>query len=157
MEQAVQSKQRGPNPTKCIWAHFRWINFLNGILMMAETKKETSIQITILQFGAEAQQVPKLNPTTANRYLGVQMTMNGNCTKELKILKGHNKKFTQMLIHSHFTCQETCTIYRQCYLPTVTYLLPATTMPVDQIQKSQKQVTTAFLLKMGYPQTSPMW
>ncbi len=98
------------NPTKCIWAHFRWTN-LNRILTMAEVKKETSIQITILRFGAEAQQVPKLNPTTANRYLGVQMTMNGNCNKELKILKERNENFIQMLIHSHFTHQETRTIY----------------------------------------------
>jgi len=105
----------------------------------------------ISQFGAEAQQVPKLNPTTANRYLGVQMSMNGNCNKELKILKERNENFIQMLIHSHFTQQETRTIYQQCYLPTVTYPPPATTMPVDHIQKSQKQVTTAFLLKIGYP------
>jgi len=70
-------------------------------------------------------------------------------------LKERNEKFIQMLVHSHFTRQETRTIYRQCYLPTVTYPLPATTMPVAHIQKSQKQVTTAFLLKMGYPQTFP--
>jgi len=79
------------------------------------------------------------------------MTMNGNCNKELKILKERNEKFIQMLVHSHFTRQETRTIYQQCYLPTVTYPLPATTMSVAHIQKSQKQVTTAFLLKMGYP------
>jgi len=122
---------------------------------MTEPKQATSIQIHISQYNTEAQQVPKLNPTTANRYLRVQMTMNGNWSKELKILKEQNDKFIQLLIHSHFSRTEARTIYQQCYLPTVTYPLPATNMPLAQIQKAQKKVMTAFLLKMGYPRTFP--
>jgi len=121
---------------------------------MAEAKKETSTQKNIAIW-SRSPTGTKTQPNTANRYLGVQMSMNGNCNKELKILKERNENFIQMLIHSHFTQQETRTIYQQCYLPTVTYPPPATTMPVDHIQKSQKQVTTAFLLKIGYPWMFP--
>ncbi len=34
------------NPTKCIWAHFRW-STINGTLTMAEPKQDKSIQINI--------------------------------------------------------------------------------------------------------------
>jgi len=47
--------------------------------------------------------------------------------------------------------QEAKVIYRQCYLPKVTYPLPATTMPPGAIYKTQAAVSTLFLNKMGYP------
>jgi len=81
--------------------------------------------------------------------------MNGNWTAKLKSLIDRNNKYTQLLIHNHFNRKVACTVYWQCYLPMVLYPLPATTMPPDQIQKVTKQVTTAFLLKMGYPRTFP--
>jgi len=53
------------------------------------------------------------------------------------------------------TRREARVIYRQCYLPKVTYPLPATTMSLDKIYKTQLQVTAQFLNKMGYPVTFP--
>jgi len=46
-------------------------------------------------------------------------------------------------------------IYRQCYLPKVTYPLPAMTMPPDAIYKTQAAVTSLFLNKMGFPRHMP--
>jgi len=46
-------------------------------------------------------------------------------------------------------------IYKQCYLPMVSYPLPATTMLPNQLYKLQSLETTTFLNKMGYPQTCP--
>jgi len=73
----LKASGRALNPTKCIWDHFQWSN-MNGTLTMTEPKQDTSIQIHLSWYNTEAQQVPKLNLTTANQYLGVQMTMNGN-------------------------------------------------------------------------------
>jgi len=48
------------------------------------------------------------------------------------------------------TRREAQVIYRQCYLPKVTYLLPAATIPPNKLYQTQLRVTTQFLNKMGY-------
>jgi len=53
------------------------------------------------------------------------------------------------------TQREASVIYRQCYLPKVTYPLPATNIPPDKLYQSQQRVTAQFLNKMGYPITFP--
>jgi len=143
------------NPIKCMWAHFWWID-MNGTLMLAESKQETEYQINISWFGAAAQQVSKMNLTTANRYLGVQVTMDGNWTKELNTHQDHNSKFIQLLIHSHFNWKEANTIYHQCDPPAVTYPLPVTMMPIRKIHEFQKQVTTGCIpAQIGIPEDLP--
>jgi len=49
------------------------------------------------------------------------------------------------------TCREARVIYKQCYIPKVTYPLPATTIPPDKLYHTQLRITGQFLNKMGYP------
>jgi len=44
-------------------------------------------------------------------------------------------------------------IYKQCYLPTISYPLPA--IPTQKLSKLQSSATTIFLAKMGYLCTFP--
>ena len=46
-------------------------------------------------------------------------------------------------------------VYKQCYLPTISYPLPASSMWPDLIYQSQQAATLWFLLCMGYPCTLP--
>jgi len=46
-------------------------------------------------------------------------------------------------------------VYKQCYLPTVSYPLPASSLQPDLIYQSQQAATLWFLLHMGYPCTLP--
>jgi len=50
---------------------------------------------------------------------------------------------------------EICTIYKQNYLPTVSYPLPATHIPSQHLYEAQSSATTVFLMKLGYPRTFP--
>jgi len=59
----------------------------------------------------------------------------------------------QVLTKCSLSQCEVKVIYWQFYIPTVTYPLPTTTIPTKKINKEQKQIMTAFLAKMGYPQT----
>jgi len=54
-----------------------------------------------------------------------------------------------------FSHREASTVYRQCYLPTVGYPLPATSMQPHRLNKIQSPATAIFLTKMGYPHTFP--
>jgi len=46
-------------------------------------------------------------------------------------------------------------IYKQCYLSTVSYPLPATFIPEANLFKLQSPATSIFLSKLGYPHTFP--
>jgi len=53
------------------------------------------------------------------------------------------------------TAREARVVYLQCYLPTLSYPLPATYFPLEKILKLQGAAISAFLSKMGYPRTFP--
>ena len=79
--------------------------------------------------------------------------MNRDWKKELAALKNRNQKYMQVLTKCSLSQHEVKVIYQQCYIPAVTYPLPVTTIPTKKINKEQKPIMTAFLAKMGYPQT----
>jgi len=46
-------------------------------------------------------------------------------------------------------------VYLQCYLPTLSYPLPATSIPPIKLYQIQSKATAAFLSRMGYPRMFP--
>jgi len=66
-----------------------------------------------------------------------------------------NDRFVNLLQQCPFPSRNITVIYKQCYLPTISYPLPATAMPADKLCKLQSPATSIFLSKMGYPQTFP--
>jgi len=81
--------------------------------------------------------------------------MNGDWKKELAALKIRNQKYMQVLTKCSLSRREVKVIYRQCYVPAVTYPLPASVIPQGKLYDKQKSITTAFLAKTGYPRTFP--
>jgi len=75
--------------------------------------------------------------------------------KEYQILKDKAEKYKQVLYRCKFTTTEAKTIYRQCYIPALSYPLPATSMDPVKIQETQNQVTALFLSNMGYSRLFP--
>jgi len=96
-----------------------------------------------------------LKPHEAHRYLGVQFTTDGNCKEELALFHQRNTKFVNLLQQCPFPHCNIQVIYKQCYLPAVSYPLPAATMPPQRLYQLQSPATTAFLSKLGYPCTFP--
>jgi len=102
------------------------------------------------------QPIKHLQPSKAHRYLGMHLTSDGNYQKELLVFSQCNNCFIQLLHSNPFSHHEICTIYLQCYLPTVGYYpLPATNIPSHWLHNVQKQATLVFLMKFGYPCTYP--
>jgi len=94
-------------------------------------------------------------PDKAIRLLGIHIAADGSYAKELSILQQKQDRYVQFLLQTSLSHREARVIYKQCYLPTVVYPLPATTMPSDKIYATQTTVTSLFLARMGYPRHIP--
>jgi len=64
-------------------------------------------------------------------------------------------QYVQLMRTCPFSHQEAFVVYQQCYLSTIGYPLPATSMPTTQLYKLQSLATSIFLTKLGYPCTFP--
>jgi len=87
--------------------------------------------------------------------LGIQIEIDGNYKAELGLFLQWNQCYVQALQQCTLTHREAGIVYKQCYLPTVSYPLPATNIPSDLLHRHQAKATTAFLAKMGYHHTMP--
>jgi len=90
-------------------------------------------------------------PTKAVQLLCIHIAADCNYTTKLNVLKKKQMKYTQFLLHTPLSAHEAMVVYKQCYLPTVTYPLLATNMPPNLIYDTQCTVTSVFLTQMGYP------
>jgi len=84
-----------------------------------------------------------------------QFTMDGNCKAKITLFQQCNNKFINLLQQCPFPHCDIQVLYKQCYLPTVSYPLPTTTMPPNKLYQLQSPATLVFLTKMGYPHTFP--
>jgi len=67
-----------------------------------------------------------------------------------------NQTYVKLVQQCPFTHHKVRVIYKQCFLPTVTYPLLATSIPPDKLYKEQRTSTAIFISKMGYPQSFPL-
>jgi len=142
------------NPSKCIWFYFNWKQDARGTVKIAAPPPTTQ-PLVINTAPNQSSPIRLLQPHEAHRYLGVQFTMDGNCKAELTLFQQCNTKFINLLQQCPFPQRDISVTYKQCYLPTVSYPLPATTMPPNKLYQLQIPATSVFLTKMGYPHTFP--
>jgi len=141
------------NPQKCMWFMFHW-KFLPSeqAQLIAPT---TNMDLYFMDHSSMMQPIWLLCQKEVHCYLGIQITADGNHKQELQLFRDSNNCYTQLFLYCPLTHHEACLVYLQCYLPTVSYPLPATSMPTKQLLQFQGGATAAILSKMGYPQTFP--
>jgi len=149
----LQSSGGQLNPKKCVWMLFNWHFKPSGAAQLRAPPVPPEITTTIK--GSEPYPIWRLQPNEAHRYLGIQLTTDGNHKRELQIFKDRTQRYTNFIHQCPLTTQEARVVYLQCYLPTISYPLPATSFPPEKIIKIQGSATSAFLSKMGYPRTFP--
>jgi len=144
------------NPTKCTWVHFQWQTSNDLLTLQAQPSDIPDPQLILSCLGDTPQLFNKLQPHTPYWYLGVHLTMSGNWKNELQVLNNCNtKKYQQVLTACSLARHKAKVIYQQCYLPVVTYPLPASVIPPDKLHKAQCSTTTTFLVKNGLPMHLP--
>jgi len=143
------------NPTKCSWTPFLWHFDRHGNPRLVDPPPSPRYHITAPDRHGDRHTLHRNKPTDAVCLLGVHIAANGNHAKELNILRSRQTQYCAFLQRTSLSQQEAKVIYWQCYLPKVTYPLPATTMPPTTIYKTQVAVTALFLNKMGYQRHMP--
>jgi len=149
----LQSSGGQLNPKKCVWMLFHW-KFQPSRVARIVTPPTPPIINTTIQ-GSEPYPIWRLKPTEAHQYLGIQLTTDGNQKWELQIFKERTLWYTTFIHRCPLSHHKAWVVYLQCYLPTLSYPLPATSFPPEKLQKLQGATTSAFLSKMGYPRTFP--
>jgi len=133
-------------PSKCIWLCFNWhINTCSQPTIVPPSHATPLLTITV--HGSTAEPVQLLQLHKAHRYLGIYVMMDDNYKTELNTFKKCNSTYVNLLQTCPFSQHEIQVIYKQCYLPTMAYLLLATFLLVDQLYKIQSL--------MGYSQSFP--
>jgi len=143
------------NPTKCVWLYFDWKFDTKGRPSIRQWKPHQGPNITVTLKSKAPITIKRMPHNEAHRYLGIYITTDGNYKRELEMFKQRNTRYFKLLQECPFTHQEIRTIYKQNYLPTVSYPLPATHIPPHHLYDAQSSATTVFLTKLGYPQTFP--
>jgi len=143
------------NIPKCSWTPFTWKYNNFGHASLTTLPPDTNVQLHASDLKGTQHTIWINKPADAVHLLGVHITADGNYDKELCVLKQKQQKYVQFLLCTPLTKQEAQVIYKQCYLPTVTYPLPATNMPPSKIYDTQCSVTSLFLTRMGYPRHLP--
>jgi len=151
----LQSSGGMLNPPKCSWTPFLWKYNQFGHAQLTTLPPDPTNQLHASNLTGQQHTLQINKPTDAVRLLGVHITADGNYEKELCILQQKQHKYVQFLLCTPLSKCEAQVIYKQCYLPMVTYPLPATNMPPSKIYDSQCSVTSLFLTRMGYPRHLP--
>jgi len=89
------------------------------------------------------------------RHLGVHISMDGNTKAEARVLFKWCQTFQTVYKRCPLTRQEAEVVYQTIFLPTITYPLPATTLPESILEQAQSKTTLIILSKMGYNKNMP--
>ena len=88
-------------------------------------------------------------------YLGVHLQPDGNQSHQFQYLLAKSNKFSKALYSCPIRKSSILDAYHVCYLPAITYSLPATSLTYKQLDKIQRKATTTFLNRMGFNQHFP--
>jgi len=143
------------NPQKCSTSSFQWKYDNNGTAALESPQPIPSQQISIPDKTDQPHTLQQNNLEDAVWLLGVQIAMDSNYKAELGVHIQCNQWYVQALQQCSLNHHEAGIVYKQCYLPMVSYPLPATNIPPDLLHWHQAKATTVFLAKMGYQWTMP--
>ncbi len=135
------------NLSKCFWflLAWRWENgkptlhtaaTAPGILQMTSENESTPIT------------VPRIEPTSSFRTLGVHISPSGTNTGALKVLENIVLDYCSLVRGSHFTRQEALTSYIQYLLPKVRFQPPLLSLNQQDCDKLMSKILMALLPKL---------
>jgi len=151
--QLVQVTGRALNPKKCCGMLYQWEPDTKGILRLRKPNDE---QPTLsLSDDINAHPIQILPPAEGTRYLGIYLTTDRNTKPMERHLWAKTVLYTQAFQRTPMNHREAGVLYRSCFIPAVTYPLPATWLPDRFFDRMHQHSTSTILNKMGYHRTLP--
>ncbi len=151
--QLVQVTGGELNPTKCCGLIYHWEPDKDGILQLQ--RPDTPPDFLSLTKSTTQTPIPINQNNEGTRYLGVYITIDRNTTPMEQHLWSKAVLYTNAFRRTLMNRREAGVIYRSCFLPAMSYPLPATWLPDTFFAKVHQLSTSTFLNKMGFHRTLP--
>jgi len=136
------------NPNKCCCMVYTWAPDKFGILRPNPPPPAATTIAVVDQPNSPL--IPVLSPTERTQYLGIYLNQLGTATP----MEGHLWKkalwYTTALQHTPMTRREAGVLYCSCFLPALTYPLPATSLSPQFLDCIHRLSTSSILNKMGF-------
>ena len=154
-EQLQHSSGGKLNVDKCNTALFIWRQDNLGLPELTP-HTDTPIHISIVTSqDNKTQTIPILPLNKAYKYLGVHQCPDGSTSPQIQALLRKSTKYARAISACPLTRHETLTAYFTCYLPAITYALPACTLSHHDLLLIDRPVINATLSKMGFNRSFP--
>jgi len=141
------------NPKKCCGLVYKWEPDKYGILRLSQPQlPATFIEVSI---NNEHQSIPVPKIHEGTRYLGIYTTVDRNTTPMETNLWTKANIYVTAFHRTPMNRREAGVLYRSCFIPALTYPLPATWLPDRFFDKLHRLSTSTILNKMGFHKNLP--
>ena len=140
---------------KCKIVLLHWRPTSNGRFRLS-TKDEVPIHIEIIDSDSQTPTcIPQLNPDESYKYLGVRICADGDHTPQKQFLLQRSQRYAKAMHLCPIDKSGINTAYHACYLPSITYSLPATSFVEEDLHAIQNEATATFLSRLGFNRHCP--
>jgi hypothetical protein len=120
---------------KCTFSLFSWyFNRMGRAILLPSTQQHLHVRRSET---SNIMLVPQLEPSTAYKYVGVQIALNGSMKKQITTLKTKCIKINGALSQVYTTSKDTKQGYTTVFIPSITYVLPAASIQEKDLQQIQ--------------------
>jgi len=141
------------NPTKCCGLIYHWEPNKYGILRLH--RPEIEHDFLSLPADASTKPIPITKNDEGMWYLGIYITVDQNTKPMEKHLWNKAMLYTTAFRWTPMSRREAGVLYQSCFIPALSYPLPATWLPDTFFEKVHKLSTSTILNKMGFHQNLP--
>ncbi len=141
------------NPKKCCGLIYTWEPDKNGILRIKQPDLPT--EFLTLTTNGNTQPIPISDNHAGTRYLGLYITVDRNTTPMEQHLWKKALLYTTAFRRTPMSRREAGVLYRSCFVPALSYPLPATWLPDAFFEKVHRLSTSTILNKMGFHRNLP--
>jgi len=141
------------NPKKCCGMLYTWAPDKRGILQLHQT--DLSTPFLSLPFKNVQQPITILKNHEGTRYLGLYLMADRNMKPMESHLWSKALSYTMAFNQTPMTHREAGVLYRTCFLPALTYPLPAVWLSDLFLDRIHCLSTSTILNKMGFHRNLP--
>jgi hypothetical protein len=142
------------NFQKSHWYLMTWI-WQNGLPRLATTAQAPATLYLTTGTNAQADLVPRIDPTQGFHTLCVYITLSGQYTRQARVLRDYTEKFKTQIEGSTLTPTEAYTCLMLYIKPKITYPFPCVSLTEKQCHHIQALILEAILPKLHLNRHSP--
>jgi hypothetical protein len=138
---------------KCVFSIFDWIFDESG-----RSKLNMATDYNLHIQSSETKKlivIPQMKPSTAYKYVGIQLALNGQMKSQIEDLSDKCQKMTVIFRQQYFNPSDAKQGFTTIYSPSITYVLPTTSIPRQTLNTIQKPIIHSVLSRLGFNNHMP--